>query len=130
MFLTICTNYDLWLTVGETQFTHATQDRDHGAPQSQRRTVGASQFDSDTSQSRSFYPIPDINAQAQTTWVYEWEDPHFYNMLVSEWQTTSAWTGLTWQQYKAELLRVRGLNVMSIAEYNSASQMGVFPFYH
>ena len=27
--------------------------------------------------------------------------------------------GLTWQQYKAELLRVRGLNVMSIAEYNS-----------
>jgi hypothetical protein len=57
-------------------------------------------------------------------------DPHFYNMLVSEWQTTSAWTGLTWQQYKAELRRTRGLNVMSFAEYHSASQMGVFPFYH
>jgi hypothetical protein len=56
--------------------------------------------------------------------------PHFYNMLVSEWQTTSAWTGLTWQQYKGELLRVRGLNVMSIAEHRSASQNGVFSFYH
>jgi hypothetical protein len=138
MFLTICTNYDPWLTVGETQFTHATQDHDHGAPQSQRRTVGASQYDpaysssshNDTSQSQSFYPIPDINAQAQTTWVYEWEDPHFYNLLVNEWQTTSVWTSLTWQQYKAELLRVRGLNVMSITEYHSTSQMGVFPFYH
>jgi hypothetical protein len=129
---------DPWLTVGETEFTHATQDRDHGAPESQRRTVGASQYDptyssssySDTSQSRSFYPIPDINAQPQTTWVYEWKDPKFYNMLVGEWQTTSAWTGLTWQQYKGELLRMRGLNVMSIAEYHSATQMGIFPFYH
>jgi hypothetical protein len=138
MFLTICTNYDPWLTVGETEFTHATQDRDHGAPESQRRTVGASQYDptyssssySDTSQSRSFYPIPDINAQPQTTWVYEWEDPKFYNMLVGEWQTTSTWTGLTGQQYKGELLRTRGLNVMSIAEYHSATQMGIFPFYH
>jgi hypothetical protein len=34
MFLIICTNYDSWLTVGETEFTHATQDRDHGAPES------------------------------------------------------------------------------------------------
>jgi hypothetical protein len=48
MFLTISTNYDLWLTVGETQFTHATQDCDHGALQSQRRTVGASQYDRST----------------------------------------------------------------------------------
>jgi hypothetical protein len=138
MFLTICTNYDPWLTLGETEFTHATQDRDHGPPESQRRTVGASQYDppyssssySDTSRSRSFYPIPDINAQPQTTWVYEWEDPNFYNMLVGEWQTTSAWTGLTWQQYMGELLRTRGLNVISIAEYHSATQMGIFPFYH
>jgi hypothetical protein len=58
--------------------------------------------------------------------VYELEDPHFYNKLVSEWQKTSAWTGLIWQQYMAELLRVRGLNVMAIVEYQSASQMGVF----
>jgi hypothetical protein len=33
-------------------------------------------------------------------------------------------------QIQAELLRVRSLNVMSIAEYHSASLMGVFPFYH
>jgi hypothetical protein len=104
MFLTISTNYDPWLTVGETEYTHATQDRDHRAPQSQRRTVGASQYDltyssssyNNTSQSQSFYPIPDINTQAQTAWVYGCEDPNFYNMLVNECQTTSAWTGLTW----------------------------------
>ena len=54
--------------------------------------------------------------------------PHFYTMLVHEWETTSAWTGQTWQDYKAELLRVRGLNVMSTAEYQMVSQMGVFPF--
>jgi hypothetical protein len=81
-------------------------------------------------QSWSFYPIPDINAQPQTTWVYEWEDPDFYNLLVGEWQTTTAWTGLTWQQYKGELLRTRALNVMSIAEYHSAAQLEIFPFYH
>ena len=52
-------------------------------------------------------------------------------MLVQEWETTSAWTGQSWQDYKAELLRllrVRGLNVMSTAEYQIASQMGAFPF--
>jgi hypothetical protein len=100
--------------------------------------IGASQYDpthfssshSDTSQSRSFYPIPDINAQPQTTWVYELEDSDFYNMLVGEWQTTSVWTSLTWQQYKGELLRTRGLNVMSITEYHSATQLGIFHFYH
>ena len=73
-------------------------------------------------------PIPDISMQPPTRWVYEWEDPHFYTMLVQEWQTTSAWTGQTWQHYKAELLRVRGIALMSNAEYQTASQMGVFPF--
>jgi hypothetical protein len=60
--------------------------------------------------------------------VYEWEDPHFYNMLIQQWQTTTTWTGQTWQDYKAELLRVEGLNAMSTAEYQMATQMGVFPF--
>ena len=69
-----------------------------------------------------------ISMQPPTRWVYEWEDPHFYTMLVQEWQTTSAWTGQTWQHYKAELLRVRGIALMSTAEYQTASQMGVFPF--
>ena len=130
------TNYDIWLIAGETQFTHATQDRDHGAPESQRRTVGPMDYDtpqyssssySDTSQS-FHYLIPDISMQPPTKWVYEWEDPHFYTMLVQEWETTSAWTGQTWQHYKAGMIRVRGLNVMSTAEYQIASQMGVFPF--
>jgi hypothetical protein len=60
--------------------------------------------------------------------VYEWEDTNFYNMLLQQWQTTSAWTGQTWQDYKAELLSVQGLNVMSTTEYQMATQMGVFPF--
>jgi hypothetical protein len=64
MFLTISTNYDPWLTVGETEYTHATQDRDHGAPQSQRRMVGASQYEpmyssshSETSRHSLFIPF-------------------------------------------------------------------------
>jgi hypothetical protein len=36
--------------------------------------------------------------------------------------------GATWQDYKAELLRVQGLNVMTTAEYQMVTQMGVFPF--
>jgi hypothetical protein len=124
------------LNGGESDFTHATQDRDHGAPESQRRTVGPTDYDtpqyssssySDTSQS-FHHPRPDINTQPLTRWVYEWEDPHFYNMLLQQWQTTTAWTGQTWQDYKAEFLRVQGLNVMSTVEYQMATQMGVFPF--
>jgi hypothetical protein len=60
--------------------------------------------------------------------VYKWEDPQIYAMLIQQWETTAAWTGQTWQDYKAELLRVQGLNVMSTAEYQIATQMGVFPF--
>jgi hypothetical protein len=54
------TNYDIWLIAGETLFTHATQDPDHGALVSQRRMVGPTDYDtpqyssssySDTSQS-------------------------------------------------------------------------------
>ena len=41
-----------------------------------------------------------------------------------------AHSGQSWQDYKAELLRVRGLNVMCTAEYQMVSQMGVFPFLH
>jgi hypothetical protein len=51
-------------------------------------------------------------------------------MLFQQWQTTVAWTGQTLQDYKAELLRVQGLNVMSTAEYQMVIQMGVFPFLH
>jgi hypothetical protein len=50
--------------------------------------------------------------QPEMIWVYEWEDPHFYTMLVQEWQTTTSWTGYTWQDYKANLLRDRGINVI------------------
>ena len=119
----------------ETQFTHATQDTDHGAPQSQRRTGGPTDYDSPQHSSSSYsdsrhpfhYSIPDISMQPPTRWVYEWEDPYFYTMLVQEWQTTPAWRGQTWQHYKAKLLRVRGIALMSTAEYQTASQMGGLP---
>ena len=90
IFLNMNTNYDIWLIAGETQFTHATQDTYHGAPQSQRRTVGLTDYDtpryssssySDSSQS-FHYPIPDISMQPPMRWVYEWEDLHFHTMLV------------------------------------------------
>ena len=77
----------------------------------------------------ALFSLSHTSMQPPTRWVYEWKDPHFYTMLVQKWETTSPWTGKIWQDYKAELLRVRGLNVMSIAEYQMASQMGVFPLY-
>jgi hypothetical protein len=61
--------------------------------------------------------------QLETRWVCEWEEPHFYTMLVQEWQTTASWTG-----YKDNLLRERGINVMSTAEYQMATQNGGLPF--
>jgi hypothetical protein len=112
------TNYDIWLNVGATEFTRATQDRDPGAPWSQRRMVGPADYDTplysssqygDTSQSFQ-YPKPDISMQPLTRWVYKWEDPQFYTMLFQQWGITAGWTGQTWLDYKAELLRVQGLN--------------------
>ena len=79
LFLIMSTNYYIWLIAGETQFTHATQDTDHGAPQSQRRTGGPTDNDtpqySSSSHSDSMhsfhYHIPDISMQPPTRWVYE-----------------------------------------------------------
>jgi hypothetical protein len=68
------------------------------------------------------YPVPELNMQPPMRWVYEWQDPHWYNMILQEWQTTSAWTGQTWQEFKAELLQRQGLNVMSTAEFEMARQ--------
>jgi hypothetical protein len=110
MFQTI--DYKLWFIVGETEFTHATQDRDHGQSKSQRRTVGPTDYNtpqyssssysvSDTSQS-SLYPMPDISMQPPTRWVYEWEDPHFYTMLFQQWQTKIVWTGPLGESEKSE----------------------------
>jgi hypothetical protein len=97
---------------GETDFTHATQDRDHGAPSSQRITVttsprrrgrgggrqhhlvSRSSTSSIQSGSESFssyahgylkYLAPDPSTVVHDVqWVYEWESPKFYSMLVSE----------------------------------------------
>ncbi|TVU34001.1 hypothetical protein EJB05_15822, partial [Eragrostis curvula] len=119
---------------GETYFTHATQDQDHGAPNSQRTTVTErgrgrqhhhggylSPQESDTSgnytsgSSNSYYSysLADPTTQPTQKVVYQWEDPDFYNMLMDQWRTTAAWTGQTWLEYKAELLATQGLVLMS-----------------
>jgi hypothetical protein len=51
-------------------------------------------------------------------WVYEWENPDFYTMLVSEWQTTAAWMSQTWEEYKVSLLATQRIALMSIVEYH------------
>jgi hypothetical protein len=53
-------------------------------------------------------------------WVYEWKNPEFYSMLVSEWQTTGVWTGQTWSDYKASLTAHRRIVLMSINDYHMA----------
>jgi hypothetical protein len=88
------------LIAGETDFTHATQDPDYGAPKSERRMFGHGLTDYEsplyssssyngTSRS-SIYHISDINMQPPMRRVYEWEDPRFYTMLLHAWETTSA----------------------------------------
>jgi hypothetical protein len=39
-------------------------------------------------------------------------------MLVSEWQTTIAWTGQTWDDYKATLMANRRIALMSVNDYH------------
>jgi hypothetical protein len=48
----------------------------------------------------------------------EWESMGFYSMLVSEWQTTAAWTGQTWDDYKASLMVNHCIVLMSIKDYH------------
>src|SRR6266508_3797830 len=121
---------------GESQYTHATQDTDHGAPSSQRELIlgtgtqhayGAPRdYDSMSScsvGSYSYHPydLPDHTSQPQTKWVYESQDPQFYEMLLTQWRTTAPWTGRSWTEYRAHLLQTEGIMLMSTEEYNNAS---------
>ena len=128
---------------GETYFTHATQDQDHGMPTSPRTTtmegdIGRQQHygtylsshDSESSYntpSDASYTLPYSPHRSAphpsrydrvTRWVYEWQDPKFYEMLVSNWQETACWTGQSWHEYKAMLLQTRGIALISTEEYN------------
>ena len=119
---------------GESQFSHATQDQDHGAPSSPRHiTHGGHDGPQDSasysssygmeSSSGSYpyhYPAPNAHSEPPIHWVYEWQDPEFYATLQGQWSTTSAWTGQTWAEFKAELLSTRRLMLMSTNEYTMA----------
>jgi beta-galactosidase/beta-glucuronidase len=60
-------------------------------------------------------------------WVYEWESPEFYSMFISEWQTTSAWMGQTWDDYKESLMAKRHIALMSINDYHMAHYTWMIP---
>jgi hypothetical protein len=117
------------------QYTHVTQDQDHGMPTSQRISSGKGKEPADSSESSTqwtgdipvpgpyHYNIPDAHNQPPTRWVYEWVDPELYTMLYQDWQTTAAWTGLTWQQYKAQQLQYKGIMLMSTEEYYSMQHL-------
>lgn len=122
---------------GESQFEYATQDQDHGAPEERRTThtgiehqgLQQAYWTPDSSNERQGssspllpyvnYPVGEVTHQP-TRWVYEWEDPEYYQMLVESWSTTSAWTGQTWVEYKAQLMRDQGIMLLSTEEYNMA----------
>jgi hypothetical protein len=40
------------------------------------------------------YLIGEVTQQLMR-WVYQWEDPEYYQMLVESWSTTSTWTDYT-----------------------------------
>jgi hypothetical protein len=79
------------------QFTHCTQDRDHGAPISPRIPSHTANAPADSSGSSSHeiddVPIPDpytshvpdIQSQLPIRWVYEWIDSELYNMCYQDW---------------------------------------------
>jgi hypothetical protein len=79
------------------QFTHCTQDRDHGAPTSPRISSHTANAPTDSSGSSSHgiddVPItglytchvPDIQSQPPIRWVYEWIDSELYNMCYQDW---------------------------------------------
>jgi GTP cyclohydrolase I len=39
-------------------------------------------------------------------------------MLVEQWQTTVAWTGQIWEEYKAQLLATQGMALLSTIEHH------------
>jgi hypothetical protein len=98
------------------QFTHYTQDEDHGVSTLVRISVSEANAPMDSSGSSSqwtddlsipspyTYHIPDIHSQQPTQWVYEWVDPELYNMCYQNWQNTAEWTNFTWREHKAHLL--------------------------
>jgi hypothetical protein len=77
------------------QFTHYTQDEDHGVPTSPRILVSEAPVDSSGSSSQWIdnvsvpgsytYHIPNIHSQQPTRWVYEWVDSELYNMCYQDW---------------------------------------------
>lgn len=117
------------------QYTHVTQDQDHGMPTSQRIPSDKGKEPADSSESSTqwtgdvplpgpyHYNIPDAHNQTPTRWVYEWVEPELYTMLYHDWQTTAEWTHLTWQQYKAQQLQNQGIMLMSTEEYYSMQHM-------
>jgi hypothetical protein len=48
-------------------------------------------------------------------------------MLVSEWQTTAAWMGQTWDENKAILMANHRIALMSVNNYHVAHYTYVMP---
>jgi hypothetical protein len=83
------------------QFTHCTQDENHGVPTSSRIPVSEANALIDSSDSSSqwiddvsvpgpyTYHIPDIHNQQPTRWIYEWVDLKLYNMCYQDWRCTA-----------------------------------------
>jgi hypothetical protein len=140
---------------GEDDFTHVTQDRDHGASSSQRITMttssrqrgrgwgrqhhlaptrSTSSIQSSSEDSSSYahgypkYLAPDLSTVVhEVQWVYEWESIKFYSMLVSECQTTSTWIEQTWDDYKTSLMSHCRFALMSINDYHMANFTWMMP---
>jgi hypothetical protein len=48
-------------------------------------------------------------------------------MLISEWQSTAAWMGQTWDDYKASLMANRHVALMSVNDYHMANFTWMMP---
>jgi hypothetical protein len=74
------------------------------------------------------YLAPDPSTVVHVVqWVYEWKSLKFYSMLVSEWQTTAAWTGQMRDDYKASLMANRRITLMSVNDYHMENFTWMMP---
>jgi hypothetical protein len=129
----------------EVDFTHTTHDTDNDLPSSQmitmtwsprwqcrgggrhhhlslRQSTSSIQSGSESSYYAHGYPeylAPDLSTVVHDVqWVYKWDSPEFYSMLVSEWQTTAAWTRQIWDDYKTSLMANQYIVLTSVNDYH------------
>lgn len=66
----------------------------------------------------SYRNLPEATLISNTNYIYQWQQPEYYEMLYQDWQTRSLWSGQSWEDYKAQLHATQGIMLISTWDYN------------